>query len=211
MIIQTDLLTTPTTKTFNEIYHSAGTTNNDFDYYVFTPVEECAGTNVLNKIYSSSFKDMFLAKYGRYNISSPFNNEGDEYLNEMKDYTVVLLDRYKELFKIYGQDVLNLAGFKETYEDTQNENEDITYEDNSSNNTEFIELPNQQTNQEYITNKNKNTYTDNSTNNRTNTKDKNYTMNKVNILDEYIKAVNKFKNIFNEFLDEYKILFMGVW
>lgn len=207
MIIQTDLLTTPTTKTFKEIYNMS---SDDFNY-VFNFVDECVGVNVLNKIYSKSFKDMFFAKYGTYNISSPFNNEGGEYLDEMLNYTIVLLDRYKELFKIYGQDVLNLAGFKETYEDTQNENENITYEDNSSNNTEFIELPNQQTSQEYITNKNKNTYTDNSTNNRTNTKDKNYTMNKVNILDEYIKAVNKFKNIFNEFLDEYKILFMGVW
>lgn len=119
MIIQTDLLTTPTTKTFNKIYYSNSGTMSDFDVMVFTRVEECVGANVLNKIYSKSFKDMFIAKYGSYNISSPYNNEGDEYLDQMSAYTIVLLDRYKELFKIYGQDVLNLAGFKETYEDTQ--------------------------------------------------------------------------------------------
>lgn len=170
---------------------------------------------------TEKFKNMFMARYDIYEIGGEtiplFKRYLENTFNMKKDY-------YQELINDYEDKIDYLNGYVSHIETNDNYEHNENYERNNQvesitgDNTNNIDLPNKQTNAEYITSKIKRDNSQNAninettSNNRTRKND--IIVNKtggVNILQQKDYYQKYLKNVYLDFVDEFKTCFVLIY
>lgn len=170
---------------------------------------------------TEKFKKMFMSRYDIYEIGGEtiplFKRYLENTFNMKKDY-------YQELINDYENKIDYLNGYvshietNDNYEHSELYNRNNTAENVTTDNTNNIDLPNKQTNAEYITSKVKR---DNSQNvdisevtKNTRTRKNDVIVNKtggVNILQQKEYYQKYLKNVYLDFVDEFKTCFVLIY
>ena len=143
--------------------------------------------------HTQKFKDMFIARWGLYEIGGETIPQFKEFIrhrfNEYVNY-------YIEKINAYDTEIDMLDGIVETYTEQNN--------DTASNNSQLIDLPNKQTSKEYITSKTK----DETTNERFKNIRRRGGVNVINLKKDYLKLI---QDIYKEFVDKFDTCFIQIF
>lgn len=173
-----------------------------YDYISEYPnnVEDLQLDNALRSI---SFWLKFNMYWGEYEINGEtielFEMRLKNKFNLIKD---IWLNKIKSYENNYTEEMLN--GIVEQIKEINNDTEETS----GNNNTDYIDLPNKTASSEYISNKTKNAINSNTTNTRNKTIER---LGNVNKIEQFNKYMDNMKDIYIDFVKEFKDCFIQLF